>query len=399
MSHIVERTQGTTEVRWNSYLTGTRKQQTVPCATRAVAHAVQGYLAENGERFTVASDPNIGLLLSGGRLRLTSEKTLRDVINSWLSAEDRTENPGSIKVYEDQRDSCGPYLDQRVVSLDLKDLKELNKYLETDAPWRGDSRRTKGRRGYGHTTRLGIMRLVSNSLRLAQADGIIATNPAARLKLPKVKVQAQKHLTPQQYGAIRTHAESDETRLMFDLVLLTGCRISELVTLQVGHVERIADDFLDLSIESHVRKDMSFGSTKGGVARLVSVGGVVASRLIEHIAGRPFAEPLFKSGRFTLNGQMWTTSGWRHNRWDKAVMSAVQAGDLEIRSGEKPTPHWLRHSMATWAIDANEPISGVSKFLGHQAVSTTLESYVKAMDKSRAQIAKTMARLVSDQVA
>jgi integrase len=41
------------------------------------------------------------------------------------------------------------------------------------------------------------------------------------------------------------------------------------------------------------------------------------------------------------------------------------------------TPHSMRHSVATWAIDRGEPVKWVSQQLGHSSIVITLNTYAK----------------------
>lgn len=44
--------------------------------------------------------------------------------------------------------------------------------------------------------------------------------------------------------------------------------------------------------------------------------------------------------------------------------------------GKRVTPHCARHSFATWTLDRTKKVKGVSEYLGHSDVSTTLNLYV-----------------------
>ena len=59
--------------------------------------------------------------------------------------------------------------------------------------------------------------------------------------------------------------------------------------------------------------------------------------------------------------------GFRRRVWDPAV---ARAG-LE----PKPTPHDLRHTCASWLLNAGQPPSVVSRILGHENISITVDIY------------------------
>ncbi|MCP5014451.1 MAG: tyrosine-type recombinase/integrase, partial [Ketobacter sp.] len=56
-------------------------------------------------------------------------------------------------------------------------------------------------------------------------------------------------------------------------------------------------------------------------------------------------------------------------------------------------PHRLRHTLATFLINQEMPITSLQKFLGHQDINRTL-IYARVHDETvRAQFAKAMAKI------
>jgi integrase len=43
--------------------------------------------------------------------------------------------------------------------------------------------------------------------------------------------------------------------------------------------------------------------------------------------------------------------------------------------GKRPRVHDLRHTFASWAIQANIPLPVVQRQLGHEHISTTIDTY------------------------
>ena len=54
-----------------------------------------------------------------------------------------------------------------------------------------------------------------------------------------------------------------------------------------------------------------------------------------------------------------------------------RARDL-AKLGKDVTPHVLRHTAASWALNKNVPLKKISKFLGHKDMRTTELIYAKA---------------------
>lgn len=59
--------------------------------------------------------------------------------------------------------------------------------------------------------------------------------------------------------------------------------------------------------------------------------------------------------------------GFRRRIWDKAVARA--------KLDPRPTPHDLRHTCASWMLNAGVPITVVSRHLRHESIKTTVDLY------------------------
>jgi integrase len=73
--------------------------------------------------------------------------------------------------------------------------------------------------------------------------------------------------------------------------------------------------------------------------------------------------------------------------WDRAV----------TKSGldPKPTPHDLRHTCASWMLNAGVPITTVSKHLGHESIKITADIYGHLDRTSAAAAAELMGSLLT----
>jgi site-specific recombinase XerD len=69
---------------------------------------------------------------------------------------------------------------------------------------------------------------------------------------------------------------------------------------------------------------------------------------------------------YLLHPTRWAPLGYRGFRrlaWDPAVRAAMLPAGV--------SPHCLRHSYATWLLDAGVVIQTVRKLLGHASIATT----------------------------
>ena len=150
-------------------------------------------------------------------------------------------------------------------------------------------------------------------------------------------------------------ARSGRDGLMLRTLLETATRNSELVGLDVRHV-----DVGERVVEVH--------GGKGDKDRMVPVTRDLAQLLSLHIGGRR-AGPLFRS-RQKGSGVPYQLSPRRVRQLVKATASAAEI--------EKPVyPHLLRHTTATRLLLDGMALHDVALFLGHESTKTT-ERYAAA---------------------
>lgn len=138
-------------------------------------------------------------------------------------------------------------------------------------------------------------------------------------------------------------------RAMLEVLYGTGCRVSELLGLDLG----------DLDLEDGVARVIGKGDTQ----RTVPLGRQAVASIRDWLADRlelgPRSDALFVSLR-----------GSRLSR--QAVFEMVRAN--AVRAGLEParvSPHVLRHSAATHMIEAGADLRVVQELLGHANVRTT----------------------------
>jgi integrase/recombinase XerD len=193
--------------------------------------------------------------------------------------------------------------------------------------------------------------------RFAFGEGVIDTDVAARLDLPRqprllpetLDVAEVERLLDAAGGAVRDRA-------LLELLYASGLRISEALRL----------DLDDLSFESATVRVMG----KGGRERVVPVGDVALAWLRRWIAedraallerghvAPPRGGPLFLGdrGRRLARQQAWSV-----------VKRAASAAGL----ADRVSPHTLRHSFATHLLEGGADLRIVQELLGHASISTT----------------------------
>jgi integrase/recombinase XerC len=199
-------------------------------------------------------------------------------------------------------------------------------------------------------------------LRDLQRRGEIADNPAASLRLPKVRRPLPKFIsvdvlaeiveTPDAEGAEGALALRD--RAMLELLYGAGLRVSELVGLNTT----------GLDLTAHSARVLG----KGGKERIVPYGEPCAAALSRYLAAR---ESLHGPRAAGQDADALFLGRWGTRLTVRQVQHLVRRYGA-LGSGRPDLhPHALRHSCATHLLDAGADLRGIQELLGHASLSTT----------------------------
>lgn len=198
--------------------------------------------------------------------------------------------------------------------------------------------------------------------RFLARDGVAATDPAADVALPRVPRGVPRALTEDEVerllGAVaRTDAVGRRDRVILEVLYGTGLRISELVGLSLGDVDR----------ESALLR--AFG--KGSRERIVPVGRLAMAAIDEWLTadGRQAMAPERWARRGDADALLLNRRGGRLSR--QGAWGVVHKHGEEVGLADRLTPHVLRHSCATHMLDHGADVRAVQEMLGHASISTT----------------------------
>jgi integrase/recombinase XerC len=139
---------------------------------------------------------------------------------------------------------------------------------------------------------------------------------------------------------------------MLELLYSSGLRVSELVALDIDHVD------LD---EAWVRV-----RGKGDKAREVPVGGEAVAALRRYLARR---NELNDRGQRDAQALFLNYRGGRLSA--RSVRRRVREAQLRAGMAPRVSPHGLRHSFATHLLDGGADLRAIQEMLGHANLSTT----------------------------
>lgn len=195
------------------------------------------------------------------------------------------------------------------------------------------------------------------SLNVAVEDGLIAKNPAARVKAPRVEKRRQRFLTA--FELERLASEAGDYAPLVRLLGWSGLRWGEAVALKVGSVDGRRLTVTESATE--VGGQLVFGPTKTHENRTVILPAFVARQL--DTEGRNADELMFTAP----GGGPLRHSNFVRRVWNPAVQAAEVPDDLVI--------HDLRDTAASLAISTGASIKAVQRMLGHASAAMTLDTY------------------------
>lgn len=212
--------------------------------------------------------------------------------------------------------------------------------------------------------------------RWASETGVLAVDPGVRLRAPKgaahlPRVVAQDQVRSMLDGlAVRAAGDDPAAlrdRAVVELLYAAGIRVSELVGLDLGDVDRSRltvrvlgkggkERVVPFGVPAHDALEAWLDRGRPALAAAVAAGGPADNGAVA--AARPAGAALFLGDR---GARLGTRSAYR-----------IVARLLEALPGEGPSgPHTFRHTAATHLLDGGADLRAVQELLGHASLGTT----------------------------
>lgn len=225
------------------------------------------------------------------------------------------------------------------------------------------------RDGAGKTTIGNEIRALSSFFSWMHKEEIIKSNPMNKLERLRKDKTKKEALTEMEIEKLRVAVRNEREKLIVELLLSTGCRVSEVVNILLNEIEG----------------DRILVHGKGAKDRYVYLNAKAMLSLELYLNERTDTNPYLFPRRKLITkdkkraGRSLATY---HNWWKDAEnidVGPADKGTIEIicrklaeRAGvERANPHKFRRTCATLALRRGMPIEQVSKMLGHESVSTT----------------------------
>lgn len=310
---------------------------------------------------------------------------VRDFADTWLASRTRL-SPGQVARYRSQLDreilvyrhDGGPAIGD----------KQLHEITGTDVAGLLNDLRTR----FKDPTVTRYYSCMHAMFAFALIEGIIPDNPARRTDFIRDVVahdddsdEGDDHvyLEMWEFELIVANLPAD-ARPLAEFLAGTGCRFGEATAVAADKLDRKART---VSIHRAWKNDGAgtwyLGATKGRRRRKVTVDPSVLAAVP---SGAPVDGLLFRSPR----GNRIDHSNWVERRWNPAVAAAMRCADhppstadrkavsgceCPTRLKRRPTVHDLRHSHVAWLIAEGQPLTAISRRLGHHSITVTERVY------------------------
>ena len=328
----------------------------------------------NDKKIAALADQNRGVMFADPK-----GLTVAEYLTRWLSDTARYQvSEGTFERYER---TCRNHLLPFFERLRLRDL--------TPAHVRAFKAR-KIEEGLNPNT-VGVMQgVLSVALNQALDDGLIPSNPAARVKKAAARGESpMRALSSEEASRLISTAEGTRDEALITLALRTGMRQGELAALRwedldLSDVER---GTVTVRRSADTRARTRISTTKTGEERRVGIGTRTVAALKAHKKRQ--LEERMAASLWADPGLVFPNTKGKIRRRD-SVMRSLRRLLAEAGLPAKVRFHDLRHTAATLAIKQGIPIPTVSKMLGHSNPAMTLRRYAHVLDEMREDAARAM---------
>lgn len=242
------------------------------------------------------------------------------------------------------------------------------------------------KRGLSAKTVNGVVSVLRASFRRAIDDETLTST-----KNPFSGVTAQKNMKASRVESALTVDQfftlvdlvPEHYKLFVETAGKTGMRWGEITALTVGDLN--ASGYLEVSkawVETGSRGKYKIGPPKSdrGVRR-VYLDADLFEQLTKHVANKKSTELIF----VTQKGKPVRHNNFYGRVWRKAALGLVSSGG----SAFAPRFHDLRHSHATWLLEAGQPVHRVAARLGHDP-AVLMRVYAHLLDQGAAETAEVI---------
>lgn len=179
-------------------------------------------------------------------------------------------------------------------------------------------------------------------------EEMLLKNPTAKIKTPKTPKRLREGLSIEELEIVRESCDTLRQRALIEVFYSTACRLSELRLLNVEDI-----NWQDMSV-------IVFG--KGSKERKVFLSFKALYHLKKYLKSRTDdCEALFVTERKPYR-----------RLTNRGIQFQIDKIEQAAQVSKPLTPHVMRHTFATLAMDAGIELADLQHLLGHENPATTL---------------------------
>ena len=307
---------------------------------------------------------------------------------------DGSHTPSSISFYENMSNDIVAYFGEsrKLSSIDAETVKRYIKYLNTEA-------KTRGGKPYSATTIVRHYQTLRNILNYALRFGYLKDDPCKYLTVkdkPRKENKEIDFLTPKDAQRFMAALESEPLfwRCFINVLITCGLRRGEAIGLKW---EDIDSEKLTLNVSRNVTIDKNssdkihIGETKGKESRSVPLLPDVYALLMEFKS-----EQDKKHGGILLpNAYIFCSTPNPYKPLYPTEPTRWQARFVKRHKLPNVSPHDLRHTAATLALEGGADLKQVQQLLGHKDPATTMQFYAGVTEEAARRTVEGIAKVLA----
>jgi integrase len=228
---------------------------------------------------------------------------------------------------------------------------------------------------------------LAGALAVAVERGHLKVNPCDSVRLPRWDRAEMCVLEPDEFQILRA-AITEYWRPLVDFLVASGARWGEATALRPADVDRAAGTVRIVKSWKQGESGLELGVPK--TRKSVRTVNVDAAILAQLDYTKEFLFTNSGRGRRNADGVVRIQS-FNPNVWQPALARAAANGLTKT-----PRVHDLRHTCASWLIQAGRPLPAVQEQLGHESIQTTINSYFHLNRDSGKDNAGVLGRIITD---
>lgn len=306
---------------------------------------------------------------------------------------DGSHTPSSISFYQYMSEDIKDYFGdkKKLNQITAEDVKRYIKYLNTEA-------RTKNGDPYSATTIVRHYQTLRNILNYALRFGYLKDDPCKYLSVkdkPKKESKPIDFLAPDEAKRYITCLEKEPLywKCLENVLITTGLRRGECIGLQWGDLD---SNNLTLTVRRNITIDKTnedgyhVGKTKTGEERTVPISARL-NKMLEQLK----AEHDNKYGTILPHGYIFCRDGNAYMPCYPTEPTRWTAKFVKRHNLQNVSPHDLRHTAATLALEGGADIKQVQELLGHKDPATTMQFYAGVTEEAKRRTVEGIESLIA----